>query len=396
VKIFPRLCSTRKNVEITVLPFTIFWIIFDTIKSFKKDIWIALSLRKKEAVKYLVLLRLKPAFINSIMQPLKYILVLLITLTSISLLRGQDVVFSQFYANPLYLNPALAGSKLCSRLTLNNRNQWPDLQRGYRSQSVTWDNHYNSISGGIGVIANATIGGGGMYNTINGSAIYSYRLQASRTVVVNAALEAGYMLKSINWDKFVFGDQINISTGIHEQTAETRPGRQSVGAVDLSAGLLAGYKESVYFGVVVSHLNSPNMSFYDGQKDQMDRKITVHAGAIFDFRQGMDGEDLRNFALTPNLVYMQQGKFHQLNLGMSVNKYPLVVGLWFRHNFENPDAVIVLFGFQQKQYKIGYSYDYTVSRLKGQTVGAHEISIAWLFKNHSNKSRYTEFRGPNF
>jgi hypothetical protein len=38
----------------------------------------------------------------------------LIAWSSVSV--AQDVVYSQFYANPVYLNPALAGGKLCNRL----------------------------------------------------------------------------------------------------------------------------------------------------------------------------------------------------------------------------------------------------------------------------------------
>jgi type IX secretion system PorP/SprF family membrane protein len=330
------------------------------------------------------------------MQLKKAIFLLLIIFTQISYLRGQDVAFSQFYANPLYLNPALAGAKLCPRITLNFRNQWPNMSKGYVTYSATWDNEYKRLSGGLGIIANATVGGGGIYNSFNGSAIYSYRLQVSRKVVVNAALQAGYLQYHLNWDKLLFGDQINVNTGIHEQTSEVQPGKPSIGVVDISAGLLAGYKESAYLGVAVSHLNRPSINFYNGNANQLDMKITVHAGAIFDFVQGMDGEDLRNFSISPNVVYMQQGNFHQLNVGMSVNSYPLVAGLWFRHNFENPDAVIVLLGFQQKQYKIGYSFDYTVSRL-GTTAGcAHEVSIAWLFNNPAKKFRYQAMRSPSF
>jgi type IX secretion system PorP/SprF family membrane protein len=330
------------------------------------------------------------------MQLKKFILFLVIVFTHLSYLRGQDVAFSQFYANPVYLNPALAGSKLCNRITLNYRNQWSNLNKGYLTYSATWDNYYNKISGGLGVIANATVGGSGIYNSFSGSAIYSYRLQASHALVFNAALQAGYMQRSINWDKLLFGDMINVYTGIHESTAETRPGKSGVGAVDVSAGLLGGYKESVYFGLVVNHLSRPDMSFYDGNADKMNMRITVHAGAIFDFVQGMEGEDLRNFSLSPNIVYFQQGKFHQLNLGMSINMFPLTAGLWFRNNFENSDAVILLLGFQQKQYKIGYSFDYTVSRLSPSAGCAHEVSIAWLFNNSHKKITYHAFRGPSF
>ncbi len=41
--------------------------------------------------------------------------------------QAQDPEFSQFYANPLYLNPALAGANICPRAILNYRNQWPGL-----------------------------------------------------------------------------------------------------------------------------------------------------------------------------------------------------------------------------------------------------------------------------
>ena len=37
---------------------------------------------------------------------------------------AQDPSFTQFYANPLYLNPAFAGTARCPRLNLNYRNQW--------------------------------------------------------------------------------------------------------------------------------------------------------------------------------------------------------------------------------------------------------------------------------
>jgi type IX secretion system PorP/SprF family membrane protein len=330
------------------------------------------------------------------MQSLKYIIALITLLAVQFKATSQDVAFSQFYANPLYLNSALAGLKLCPRLTLNYRNQWPDITNGYVTYSATYDDYIKSLSGGVGVIMNSTVAGGGIYNIFSGSALYSYRLQASRQLVLNASIKAGYSQYRLNWEKLVFGDQLNAQTGIMNYTSETRPTNLNAGALDLSAGFVAGYKESMYFGIAADHLNRADISVYDNKSTRMNVRYTVHAGAIFDLVQGMDGEDIKNFSLTPNIVYMQQGKFHQLNLGMSVNTYPFTAGLWFRHNFENPDAVIVLLGFQQKHYKIGYSFDYSVSRLGIQTGNAHEFSIAWLFNGPGKNFHIRELKCPGF
>jgi type IX secretion system PorP/SprF family membrane protein len=310
------------------------------------------------------------------------------------IVRGyaQDVIYSQFYANPVYLNPALAGSKLCQRLTLNYRNQWPSIEQGYVSYSASWDQQFEKLSGALGVIVNTDVGGGGIYNRFSGSGIYSYRLQASRNIVFNAALQAGYVQYRLDGNKLIFGDQINTHTGNIEPTRDYLPPRLNVGNVDFSAGLLGGYKESLYFGVAVNHITRPDIAFYEGSTNRLQMRWTVHSGILIDMSQGRDVTEFGSFSISPNIVYVQQGNFHQLNAGMAVNMFPFVGGLWLRHSFGNPDAVITMLGFQQKNYKIEYSFDYTISRLTIKSSGAHEISIAWLFHKTSGSNRYHKMR----
>jgi len=324
------------------------------------------------------------------------ILIPLLSLLLSKLCFAQDVIYSQFYANPLYLNPALAGAKLCNRITLNYRNQWPSADLGYVSYSATWDQHYDKLSGALGLMANSNVGSAGIYTYTAASGIYSYRLQATRYIVLNAGIQAGYLQYSLNWNKLVFGDQIDIRTGYLEPTREYLPTRLNRGTVDFSAGILGGYKESLYFGLAVNHLSQPDVSFYDGNTNKLDLRWTFHSGILIDFFQGMDGEDLKNFSISPNIVYVQQGKFKQVNLGLYMNKYPFVTGLWLRHTIGNPDAIIVLLGFQHKNYKIGYSFDYTVSGLSMTPGGAHEVSLAWLFHKRIDPDRYHKMRGPEF
>jgi len=64
---------------------------------------------------------------------------------------SQDPHFTQFYSNPLALNPAFAGSARCSRVAFNYRLQWPELSGGgYKTFSMSYDQFLNTVKGGIG------------------------------------------------------------------------------------------------------------------------------------------------------------------------------------------------------------------------------------------------------
>ncbi len=77
---------------------------------------------------------------------LSYLLLCLFAVES----KAQDPLFTQFYANPLYLNPAFAGSKRCPRVNINYRNQWPAIAGQFVTYSASYDQHVDAISGGLG------------------------------------------------------------------------------------------------------------------------------------------------------------------------------------------------------------------------------------------------------
>ena len=78
--------------------------------------------------------------------------------TSIDL-KAQDPAFSQFYANPLYLNPAFAGAapKGAPRTNLNYRDQWPGIGRTFITTSVSYDKHVDKVGGGLGLMGGINI-----------------------------------------------------------------------------------------------------------------------------------------------------------------------------------------------------------------------------------------------
>ena len=89
---------------------------------------------------------------------------------------AQDPQFSQFYANPLYLNPAFAGTARCPRLAMNYRNQWPGIPGNFVTYSASYDQHVDNMNGGLGVLVMNDRAGAGALTTTGASGIYSYQL----------------------------------------------------------------------------------------------------------------------------------------------------------------------------------------------------------------------------
>lgn len=327
---------------------------------------------------------------------LKLYLVLLVMIAG-NIVRAQDASFSQYYGNPMYLNPALTGIKICPRLTLNYRNQWPSIPASFVTYAVGYDQYIDAVSGGVGIIVMTENMADGILTNTSASAIYAFRLDLSRKLTMNMGFQGTYIQNKLNWNKLIFEDQLIF--GIDNNlppTQESPPDRLNIGMIDFSSGILFGYNERLYGGVAVHHLTQPDNSFYSTGDSNLDMKITVHAGALVDMRDGLRSGDVEDLSISPNIMYQQQGKFHQLNLGMYLNIYPFVIGGWFRHNFENPDAVIALIGFQQEKFKVGYSYDYTVSRLTNATGGAHEISFTWQFDCGKKTVKQKAIKCPRF
>lgn len=313
-----------------------------------------------------------------------YIVVLLsLSLISYKPIMAQDPEFTQFYANPLYLNPALAGSNICPRVCINYRNQWPGISGTYVTTSASFDRYVFGIKSGIGLLVTNDRAGRGTLNTTNISGIYSKQIPINRNFSVNAGFQATYGEKSIDWSKLTFGDMIDDKRGFVYTSDEVQV-RSKRQFVDFSAGLVA-FSKYLFIGAAVNHLTQPNEGLVYDSKLPM--KITGHAGAVIPV-----GEKGSGTTVSPNIIYQQQQDFRQLNLGVYITKGALVGGLWYRNN----DSFIILVGVQQGIFKAGYSYDVTVSKLTNATAGSHEISIGMNFFCKKPKPRYRPGICPSF
>ncbi len=302
----------------------------------------------------------------------------LLSLIFTSQINAQDPEFTQFYAAPIYTNPAMAGSAVCNngmagRLAINYRNQWPSLKGTYQTVNASWDQHFNSVGGGLGAMITRDVAGSGLLTSTTVSAVYSYVIPVNRNFFFRTGLQASMVQKSLDFSKLTFADQINPTQGFVYNSAEPRPS-QSIFFPNFGAGIL-GYSKNFYAGFAMHNIIEPNQSFYQSQDGTLPRRYTAHTGVMIPLEKRRNPEAF----ISPNLLFMMQQNFTQLNFGFYVNKGPLVSGLWFRQTmgqFGNSDAIIVLLGFRKDRLKFGYSYDITVSSARPAAQGSHEVSLA--------------------
>ena len=313
-------------------------------------------------------------------------LAFVLTLTVSSEAKAQDPQFTQFYANPLYLNPAFAGTARCPRLVMAYRNQWPSLSGAYVTTSASYDQHIPTISGGLGVIVMNDQAGRGTLRTTSVAGIYSYQKALSRTFSLKAGLEVKYFQKSLDWSKLTFNDMIDERSGFVYQTAELPRGGQA-NNVDFSAGLL-GFSDRFYIGGSVHHLTEPNESLVVGNSP-LPMRFTGHAGAVIPIDRRRRNSDAK---LSPNILYQRQGEFQQINIGLYVSKGPLVGGAWYRFD----DSFIALVGVQTDVIKFGYSYDVTISQLTPSSGGSHELTMTIQFDCKPVRTKFRTINCPSF
>ena len=319
---------------------------------------------------------------------------------SFSSIKAQDAgVFSQFFAAPMQLNPALTGGTFAPRIFMNYRNQWPSLNNAFVTYAVAYDQMVPDINSAFGVSILSDVAGNGIYNTTSVNGSYAYMFKTSNDIYVKGGLEVGFTQIKLNWNELVFLDQLDPLTGRLDgagninPTNETTPFSFNKIYPDFSAGMLV-FNETFYGGMSVKHLNGPDESFLnDFNASPVPVRWTVHGGTQINLRKN-HRKYIEGTFISPNVMYVRQGAFQQLNAGAYASTSSVFGGLWYRHAFGNPDAVIGMIGMKYYIFKIGYSYDYTISQLSAQSNGAHEISVGINFEEDPNIRR--KFRARRY
>lgn len=293
---------------------------------------------------------------------------------------AQDPEFSQYYAAPLYLNPAFTGTANDHRFIANHRNQWPNITNGFVTYAFSYDYNMHNLNSGIGLLVTVDKAGTAGLKSTQFNFQYAYRVHLADKWVLSSGLNFGVASRNIDFNKLIFRDQLSFDSDGNLPPSADYNNINSSTYFDFGAGVLL-YSRMIWFGFSAAHLNEPNRSLMD-EDASVPIKTTLHGGIRIPLYHGVMKRD-RVAAIAPSFVYKHQGRFDQLDIGTYFLYEPIVVGLWYRgipvtQNVKDnisQDAVVIILGFQLSKFDLSYSYDLTVSELGPIAGGAHELAL---------------------
>lgn len=343
-------------------------------------------------------------------------------LTTASVALAQDVHFTQFYASPLLLNPALTGGFPGQlRASAQYRDQWRGVvENPFTTTSASLDFRFpfansspmsgDAAAAGISFLNDRVRAFDYSFNKIAASGAYHKLLDKGTNQILSGGLQLAVGQRNVGYSNLTFQDELEI-----EPASATEPGRigytgstreqlpqNNIAYFDLGIGVNYSYaprgRSALYLGGAVHHVNQPDISFYSREDPQpgdslrrearLDRRYTAHIAGAVPLASGL--------SLQPRALLQAQGQSIETVVGSNLrfqfdafSSTALHVGVWgrgVRHvDGFGMDAVVGLLGLEVYNILIGTSYDVGVSDFSAgaRGRGALEISLAYL-GNYNN------------
>jgi len=337
-------------------------------------------------------------------------IVVFIAFLAPSVTVAQDIQFSQFYAVPLYANPAFAGSLHVTRGIANTRLQWLGLNANYKTYYISGDSYSAKYRSGFGFQILKDEQGSNVYSSTQASVMYAYEIPVSSSFTVRAGLQGTFGQRTLDYNGLRYPGQFTDPNGYDPNNPNAgtyQTGIKTQFYPDFSSGLVA-YSDRFWGGLSVHHLNTPNLQFPGAGKDNLPMNVELISGykiPLAHKKYLAYTESEPDISITPTIHYKSQGKSDQLDLGVYGMYDQLMWGFWYRGipvmqyapGVQNNESVVFLLGWVYKSVSFGYSYDLTVSKLTtAGPGGSHEFSLTYLHKSSKKHKPMRRLPCPSF
>ena len=325
---------------------------------------------------------------------------------------SQDFHYSQFYNSPLTLNPALTGMTEGSfRVGGIYRNQWWNtsgnfINTAFSTPSLSFDApiFLNNSAIGLGIVLLNDRVAAGLLNdfTALGSFSYILGLGSNQDHLLSFGVQGNYTNRS-------FSNNLEFASQFQDNEFNSSYGNpealegNTFHHFDANAGIAYLFKitEDIKFNAGFSAFNiiATDNSALTGSNKSKYRRYSGQLGADIGFTSKM--------AILPSILFMQQNNVNQLNAGLAFaykfnTDLRMYLGAYNRSNgWVNDlqmDAIIAYAAMDIKNFKVGLSYDFTISELQNvpNNTSAIELSLLYIHKKKEKEIPALNLFCPRF
>ncbi len=294
----------------------------------------------------------------------------------------QDVQFSQYMFNGLYINPAYAGYREQWNVNVFYRTQWAGFPGAPKTFSAAADGTVNNGRVGLGLqVVNDKLGAQN-HTALYGSYAYRIPMDQSGEKTLAIGIGAGFMQQGLNLEALNPASQ-NDPFLMNAKNSSFMP--------DARVGIFYN-SERIYAGLSADNLITnafqksdnlkaylplkPHLYFTFGGLVPLTEEVLLKPSLLLkeDFA-GPTSLDLGAFFLLNQRLWLggsyRTAIFDKSNIDNSVKKAGAVVGMMEL--------------FINDKLRIGYAYDQTINGTGANSFTTHEISLSYFFS--SKKAR---------
>jgi type IX secretion system PorP/SprF family membrane protein len=277
-------------------------------------------------------------------------LILYFLVTTAAATAQHNSAYSQYMFNMLLVNPAYAGSQDALNLTALYRDQWVGIDGAPRTLTLSAHTPFKNKHLNTGLIfSNDRIG---IFDHNRVSAVYAYRFKLGRGFL-SFGLQAGVNAYRQNWQ--------NVHTTQQGDVAFITPPTRNI----LPEAGFGTYYHSEHF-----FIGAALPSVLIDKQHSMYSPANVYTGALINA-----GE---SFRIKP-AVLVKYVKNSPVSVDVtSVFYWKDVLGFGVGYRMHDAAMALLDIGIND-QLRIGYCYDYTLSKLSNYSNGSHEFMIRYLF-----------------
>ncbi|MBS1634659.1 MAG: type IX secretion system membrane protein PorP/SprF [Bacteroidetes bacterium] len=288
------------------------------------------------------------------------------------LFAQQDPQFTQFMHNKLIYNPGYAGTSDAICANVLYRQQWVNFPGAPKTGLFSFDMPIGRLPIGIGLnVMNDQIG---FSKTTFARLAVSYLKRGLGAGNLGIGIDGGILQQQFNGNWITPDGNITQDPSIPNYAANgspiTNPNLNKL-TYDLGFGAYYTIPNKMYVGISSTHLAAQDITAGGNVKYALARHYYVVAGYRFLLNQV--------HGIEPNVKIKSDAASTQVDINLT---YWWNNTLWIGATYRMQDAVCPMLGYKflkNKSLKVGYSYDVTLSKIKGYSAGTHEIMLGYCF-----------------